>query len=42
MPRVLMRLSEREILTHAGKIAHGEDALTHANTEFDQFIKKSL
>lgn len=36
-----LRLSEHEILTHAGKITH-QDALTHANTEFDKFIKNNL
>ena len=31
-----LRLSERKILTHAGKISN-EEALKHANTEFDKF-----
>jgi hypothetical protein len=36
-----LRLSEREILTHAGRITH-EAALEHANAEFDKFKKKQL
>ena len=31
-----LRLSERDILTHAGKISN-EDALKHANAEFDKY-----
>jgi len=38
----ILRLSERDILTHAGKITH-DDAIKHANTQFDQFQhEKSL
>lgn len=36
-----LKLSEREILTHAGKIAH-EAAIKHAHTEFDKFKQKHL
>jgi len=36
-----LRLSERDILTHAGKITH-EAALEHANAEFDKFKKQQL
>ncbi len=36
-----LRLSEHEILTHAGKISH-EDALAHANAEFDKFKKRQI
>lgn len=36
-----LRLSERDILTHAGKISN-EAALEHANTEFDKFKKQQL
>ncbi len=38
----ILRISERDILTHAGKIAH-DDSIKHANTQFDQFQhEKSL
>lgn len=36
-----LRLSERDILTHAGKISN-EAALEHANAEFDKFKKQQL
>ena len=36
-----LRLSEREILTHAGKITH-EDAIARANAEFDKFKRRQL
>jgi len=36
-----LRLSERDILTHAGRITH-EAALEHANAEFDKFKKQQL
>lgn len=36
-----LRLSERDILTHAGKISN-EAALEHANTEFDKFKQLQL
>lgn len=36
-----LRLSERDILTHAGKIAH-DDAIAHANAEFDKFKQRQL
>lgn len=36
-----LRLSEREILTHAGKITH-EDAIAHANAEFEKFRQLHL
>lgn len=36
-----LRLSERDILTHAGKITNN-DALAHANNEFDKFKKQQL
>ena len=36
-----LRLSERDILSHAGKIAH-VDAIQHANTEFDKFRQHQL
>ena len=36
-----LRLSEREILSHAGKITH-DDALTRANAEFDKFKQRQL
>ena len=41
-----LRISEQEILTHAGKITH-EDAISVANSEFDKFnqrrfIEKSI
>jgi hypothetical protein len=36
-----LRLSEREILTHAGRITH-EAALEHANAEFDKYKKQQL
>jgi len=36
-----LRLSERDILTHAGKITH-EAALEHANAEFDKFKQQQL
>ncbi len=36
-----LRLSERDILTHAGKITH-DDAIEYANAEFDKFKKKQL
>lgn len=36
-----LKLSEREILTHAGKITH-EQAIKHANQEFDKFQQKHL
>lgn len=36
-----LRLSEREILTHAGRITH-EAALEHANAEFDKFKQQQL
>jgi len=35
-----LRLTEREILTHAGKVSH-EDALAKANTEYEAY-RKSL
>jgi hypothetical protein len=34
-----LRLSDRDILTQAGKISH-EDALTHANAQFEQFDQR--
>ncbi len=38
----ILCISERDILTHAGKIPH-DDAIKHANTQFDQFQhEKSL
>ncbi len=36
-----LRLSERDILTHAGKISN-EAAVEHANTEFDKFKQRQL
>src|SRR5690606_34482100 len=36
-----MRLSERDILTHAGKISN-EAALEHANAEFDKYKQRQL
>lgn len=36
-----LRLSERDILTHAGKISK-EAALEHANAEFDKFRQRQL
>ena len=36
-----LRFSDRDILTHAGKIKH-EDAITHANAEFDKFKERQL
>ncbi|MBS0352254.1 MAG: virulence RhuM family protein [Proteobacteria bacterium] len=36
-----LRLSEHEILTHAGKVSH-EDALAHANAEFDKFKNRQI
>jgi hypothetical protein len=36
-----LRFSEREILTHAGKITH-EDAISRANAEFDKFKERQL
>lgn len=33
--------SEREILTHAGRITH-EDAITRANAEFDKFKQRQI
>lgn len=36
-----LRLSERDILTHAGKIAH-DDAIAHAHAEFDKFKQRQL
>ncbi len=36
-----LRLSEREILSHAGKITH-DDAITLANIEFDKFKQRQL
>lgn len=36
-----LRISEHEILNHAGKISH-EAALEHANAEFDKFKKQQL
>lgn len=36
-----LRLSEHDILTHAGKITH-EAALQHANAEFDKFKAQQL
>ncbi len=36
-----MRLSERDILTHAGKISN-EAAIEHANAEFDKFRQRQL
>lgn len=36
-----MRLSERDILTHAGKISN-EAAIEHANAEFDKFKQRQL
>ena len=36
-----LRLSEREILSHAGKITH-DDALNIANAEFDKFKQRQL
>ncbi len=36
-----LRLNEREVLTHAGKITH-ENALAYANGEFDKFKKNQI
>jgi len=36
-----LRLSEREILTHAGKVSH-DAALEHANAEFDKYKQRRL
>lgn len=36
-----LRLSERDILTHAGKISN-EAAIEHANTEFDKYKQRQL
>jgi hypothetical protein len=36
-----LRISEQEILTHAGKITH-EDAMAVANSEFDKFSQARL
>lgn len=36
-----LRLSEHEVLTHAGKITH-EDAQAHANTEYEKFKRHQL
>ena len=36
-----LRLSEREILTHAGKISH-QKAIEKANTEYDKYYLTSL
>jgi len=36
-----LRLSEREVLTHAGKITH-DDAVFRANAEFDKFKQRQL
>jgi hypothetical protein len=36
-----LRISEKEILTHAGKITH-EDAMALANSEFDKFSQNKL
>jgi hypothetical protein len=36
-----LRISEREILTHAGRISHG-DALSHAQGEYEKWKQRSL
>ncbi len=36
-----LRLSEREVLTHAGSITH-DDALQRANAEFDKFKQRQI
>jgi hypothetical protein len=36
-----LRISERDILTHAGKVRH-ETALTHAEGEYEKWQKQKL
>lgn len=38
---IFLRLSERDILTHAGKISN-EAAIEHANAEFDKYKQRQL